>query len=207
MDKKIILISGAPASGKDTITNILVKTYPLKFVSFTKHRSIDNATLAKDTYINISEEDFENMISQNLFIQYHKRYGRYYGLSKEQMNLYLKDNLIPIIHTGKIENLKAIEENSPEKCFKILFWINEEEMYNRLIERHKNDKTEVEKRLLAGREEFEELLKVEKMPFDLIIHNNNTDRTVQYILDYIAGKKMGGDKDEFDAYLLNWRKI
>lgn len=57
MDNKILIFSGMPASGKDTVTKELCKNS--KYVALKKYRSIDDSVELKDTYYNISREEFE----------------------------------------------------------------------------------------------------------------------------------------------------
>ena len=110
MDKKVVILSGMPASGKDTISEMIYEM-DKRFVPFKKHRSVGKFDKIKDTYYNISHDEFEVKITNGDFIQYHQRYGRYYGISEEVLLSYLEKDEIPIIHIGRIENYMAFLGN------------------------------------------------------------------------------------------------
>lgn len=79
----IILISGTPASGKDTITRLLTSLNP-KLRHFKKHRASDQAK-EDGTYIHVTADEFAEIEADGGFLQHHYRYGRGYGVSKAEL--------------------------------------------------------------------------------------------------------------------------
>lgn len=131
MDKTIIVFSGMPASGKDTITKMLCEEEGSKFVAFIKHRSYKSENEKKDTYINITEKEFIVKEERGDFLQSHSRYDRNYGIDRASLRMILDENMIPIIHIGRIDNYykfkNALEEILDRKDLKcriihILLW-------------------------------------------------------------------------------------
>ena len=75
---KLLLLSGTPASGKDTVTNAIIKKSN-KFTHFRKHK-ISTGGKLDSSYILVSKESFDTLANNNEFIQYHYRYDRGYGV-------------------------------------------------------------------------------------------------------------------------------
>lgn len=211
MDRPVILLSGTPASGKDTITEQLINDYAGTYVHFKKHRASSPKQIKK-TYYNVSKNMFESMMKQNEFIQYHERYNRYYGISRQVLEDYINQDLMPIIHTGKLENLITIDTNVNYSTVKILLWTTKEIIKERLMLRHKNDSEEINKRLRAAKEEMKELKIDGNLDlFDLIIENNDMHYTVKLIHHYITKggctTTISNEKDKYKRYIANLNSI
>ena len=169
-----ILISGTPASGKDTISEILVNE--IKSLTLFKKDKIDNNGNRKNYNI-VSKEEFEKKKSEKEYIQYHYRYNSGYGIARKEIEKHKKKKEIPIIHIGKYENLKKIEKEKI-KTLKILFICEKKETEKRLKKREKNQE-EIEKRLKAYDEEIEEMEKEKKegeLLFDLEIDTGKLEK-------------------------------
>lgn len=213
MDKKIIIFSGMPASGKDTVTDDLCKV-DSSFIHFKKHKSVSKDDKIKDTYYNISANEFEKMIKNDEFLQYHGRYGRYYGIAKSVLDSYLRNNKIPIIHIGRIENFYHFINNIPtfeKKCgysadiIHIQLWETMPVLETRI---KKRDRTpdEIKKRMDAMKQEFEDnIIMMEKSehPFDFVVRNDDLTNTCNTVIDILNGKITSANNgyDQFYEYL------
>ena len=212
MDKTVIIFSGMPASGKDTITEKLTQT-DKQFVYLKKYRSVGKNDKLKNTYYNVSEQEFLDKIKSGDFLQYHKRYGRFYGIDKLTCRQMFEQNIIPVIHIGRIENYYTFCENIPdfEKQYNytirpvhIQLWETKEVLAERITGRDKTHE-EIEKRLQAMNQEFEDAKKLmfeNSRPFTAVVKNSNADETCRKIIavangscDYDDGYK------EFFEYL------
>ena len=82
----IIIFSGPSGVGKSTIINELINHKELYFsISHTTREKRHNEENGVD-YFFINEVEFNNLISQNFFIEY-ERYGTdFYGTGKDQLN-------------------------------------------------------------------------------------------------------------------------
>lgn len=184
--KSVILLCGPPASGKDKLTEALI-ILDNKFWHFQKHRGIEGEipnNQASKQYINVSKDEFIKMIEQNQFIQYHERYNRYYGISQVLLNDKVNNGFIPIIHTGRIENLKELDRKVNGNTIKVLIWVPIEVLKQRLMKRHNHDSEEVERRLHAAEEEFSDLSKVDlRKTFDIILENSHPIKDSAYKLN------------------------
>lgn len=174
---KIILISGTPASGKDSVSNYLVDVSD-KFTHFKKHK-INSGGKLDDSYILVDKSEFDEMAENEKFAQYHYRYERGYGVSKAELQKNFDKGLIPIIHVGKYENIFPFYDLENVEIFSILLLTSAHETNSRLMERHANNNEEIEARMKAYNEERDELSKLikegEKLKFDFIIENTNLE--------------------------------
>lgn len=211
MDKQIIVFSGMPASGKDTITGRLNQINP-GIVYFKKYRAIGPKDKLKDTYFNVSVEEFEKMIEQEAFIQYHGRYSRYYGIAKSTLIELLNEDIVPIIHIGRIENYYTFIKNLKEfekqnnleiNVIHIQLWEEKNELERRIKKRDVNEE-EVQKRICAMEQEFydaKEMMQKQKKPFSIIIKNEDIELTCKIILECIDGSVSDDGYEEFNKYL------
>ena len=118
-----LLLSGMPCTGKDTISHRLTEINPT-FAFFRKHRSAQSSQAHQrdDTYIPTSPEEFWRIAHTDGFIQFHQRYERMYGVSKEEYRALINAHKIPIIHVGKYENLRVLREGGLQGGLSLLLW-------------------------------------------------------------------------------------
>ncbi|MDA3055913.1 MULTISPECIES: hypothetical protein [unclassified Campylobacter] len=182
----LIIFSGMPASGKDTITELLIKDD--NFIAFKKHKSVESSDILKDTYYNISKLEFEKKIKNNDFLQFHERYGHYYGVERNEIMKNIDKH--QIIHIGRIENYYILKDNiskipNSPKIYHFLLCENAELLKERIINREKNQ-NEMQKRILALEQEFDDLKDIlRQMPFDLVIKNTDQIKTTNLIKKFI----------------------
>ncbi len=149
----IILLSGTPASGKDTVTEKLHQINTSAEL-FKKHK-FGVGGKKDNTYIHVSEEAFDQLAHSDGFIQYHQRYGRGYGVSQEELERLFESNIIPVIHVGMPENLAPLLQSSLYKVINVLLTASRESTQYRLTQRHYNDITEQAVRLKVYDEEIQ----------------------------------------------------
>ncbi len=206
--KSIILLCGPPASGKDSITEA-VCNIDKSFCHFKKHRAINkNANMDRNNYINISKDEFEKMIKNGDFIQYHKRYDRYYGISKQALADGISKNLNIIIHTGRIENLQELKKKINVNTISILLWAPIYLLRQRLQKRHPNNENEISRRLIAAQEEFIDLTKIDlRKNFDAIIRTTDPQEDIAYkFIKYINDKKVAPHEiSDLEAYIQKFK--
>ncbi len=182
-----ILLSGPPASGKDSLTEALHGIDP-KFVHFRKHRAGSGGQPGA-AYIDISVSQFERMAQQNRFAQWHDRYGRYYGVAVEELDRTLSTAKIPIIHVGKYQNLLALRQHPLLRpALSILLLCSRAAAGVRLENRHAGQLGEVEARLAAFDQE-QQTLRDERdrrglLDFDLVTDSGS--KTVSQLARSIA---------------------
>ena len=169
-----LLLSGTPASGKDTLTKSIVELDD-RFVHFKKHKIASGGKL-DDTYYLVDKNEFDSMVSMDKFIQYHYRYDRGYGVSKKEFKHLINCGKIPVIHVGKYENISMFRESGIVNGVSMLIFTNRYVTEMRLKARHDDNSELVRERMIAYDEELKQLCKhldkYELLDFDMIIENN-----------------------------------
>ncbi len=182
---KIVLLYGPPASGKDTITQLLQNRNNI-FFHFKKHKVYpgDQQIQTKNqlSYFHISMNRFLNMIANGEFLQFHWRYKSFYGVSKVLMDDSLSNGKIPIVHVGKIYDLLELTDVLEAKLIIILVWETLDVISKRLKFRHKGDNDEISFRLNHYLNEIESLSKLNlEEIFDFVIKNSSADNTIAVV--------------------------
>jgi guanylate kinase len=96
---KVIIITAPSGAGKTSITSYLLKTLPmLAFsVSATTRKPRGNEVDGKDYYF-LSEEDFNEKIRNNEFVEWEMVYeGKYYGTLKQEFTRIWNERKIPVL--------------------------------------------------------------------------------------------------------------
>jgi len=170
----LLLLSGTPASGKDSVTDFLTSDY-VNYSKFKKHKAGIGGK-ADDSYIHITEDDFNLKKETNDFIQSHTRYNRHYGISKQELEAIWGAGKIPVIHVGKYENINPFFKLENVSIFSVLLLTSRLETLRRLKHRHAENLSEIESRLKAYDEERQELsqliMKGYPLSFNLMLDNS-----------------------------------
>lgn len=199
----VLMLSGMPASGKDTITACLQEKYP-EFVHFKKHKS--DAKAEKDSYINISPTEFEDMSQSGAFLQQNQRYGYHYGIHKDSVSALLAQGKIPVIHSGKVEGFmafqQALQQWQPEiSLCHILLWQDAPALCQRIYQREQSPENQA-KRIKAMEEEFwDNIQLLPQLPYGFYLKNENIANSVEDIRHFVAGMKMDSGEQRFLDYL------
>ena len=197
-NKRLLLISGTPASGKDTITDALIMLNP-KFIHFKKHK-ISTGGQLDNSYHHVTKDEFDVMANNGDFVQYHYRYDGGYAVAQYVLEDNWREGKVPIIHVGKYENISPFYNNKYFSIISILLLVSRKETENRLKERNYNDDAEINVRLSAYDEEREELSNLisygTKLKFDLVIENTNgsAEKTATLLYKFIVNRpEFAGD--------------
>ena len=170
----LILISGCSGSGKNTVINHLLKRNKnLKYLKSCTSRIKENRDEANSPYIHLMKNEFETKIKNNELFEYEEIHGNYYGILNKSINdvisgeNYIKD--IGVIGQKNITN----KLKNKVKIISIFLDVPKNELIKRLKIRGEKD---IDKRM--ERFEFES---AHRPNYNLIIQNNNLEKTVQII--------------------------
>ncbi len=171
----IIIFSGPSGVGKSTIINELINHKELYFsISHTTREKRHNEENGVD-YFFINEVEFNNLISQNFFIEY-ERYGTdFYGTGKDQLN---SRDVITVLDVEVNGATKLLQEN--DTFIGIFIDIDNDELIERLKERG-HDKEFINKRM-----DLANLQRSKISEFDYVVKNVDINTTVKEILDIIC---------------------
>lgn len=160
-----ITVSGISGAGKTTLIKEAMRVdkqlvMPPSVVT-RKKRADDNAS----DYIYLTHEEFQDGITNNIFLEYQQYREHYYGLLKDSYDNIVKDGNTAIrdmAFEGILQMKKQISDIS-----NILVLTNFDLIYNRLIKRGDSPES-INKRLIFLEEEVNRL----KQIADYILYNN-----------------------------------
>ncbi len=142
---KIIVITGTSGSGKTTIANKLLETYPnkLKRIKTTTTRNIRNES-DNETYNFISQHTFWDYIQDDNFIEYEEVYENvYYGTTKQSIEEALKDPNKHHIICIDVNGATTLKSTLKENCLTVFCDpINYNIIQQRLTERGEDNNKE-----------------------------------------------------------------
>jgi len=175
----LILISGCSGSGKNTVINKLIENNSnlVQLKSCTSRQKLER-DVEKCPYIHLSKEEFEEKIKNNELFEYEEVHGNYYGILKETINEVIKSEKDYIKDIGVLGQKNMVSRiGNKVKIVSIYLDVPKQELINRLKLR---GETEIEKRL--ARFDFEN---AHRPNYNLIIQNDNLDKTVEIIQNII----------------------
>ncbi|MFH0930226.1 MAG: guanylate kinase [Candidatus Moraniibacteriota bacterium] len=187
--KRVLIIGGPTGSGETTVTNEIIKQFPVftRLVTATS-RKPRNGEKDKFDYYFFSKEEFEKYIANGKIIEYTyiKNRDAYYGTYKPDLDEKIAKGFNVIVNVD-IVGAKYYKENynattifiKPESI---------EELKGRLANRDKNiDPEELNKRIKNAENEIEK-----EMPFyDYVVVNANgkLEKAVEKTIDILKKEK------------------
>ncbi|MCX7944491.1 MAG: guanylate kinase [Deltaproteobacteria bacterium] len=173
----LIVLSAVSGAGKTTIANHLVKRDRsfVRSVSVTTRRRHPNEREGIDYYF-VSQREFDDMIKNDMFLQYQLVHSHYYGTPKKYVvdNISKGKNVILVIDTKGGLNIKKMFADA------ILIFIlppSLQDLIKRLNLRGRESAEEIERRIKNGKEELRDALN-----YDYIVINDDIERAIQDII-------------------------
>ena len=171
----IIIFSGPSGVGKSTIINELINHKDLYFsVSHTTREKRHNEENGVD-YFFINEDEFNNLINNDFFIEYEKYGTDFYGTGMDQLST---SNPITVLDVEVNGATKLLNEN--KSFIGIFIDIENDELIERLKERG-HDEEFINKRMNLANEQRSKINE-----FDFIVKNVDINTTVKEIIDIIC---------------------
>ena len=170
----IIIFSGPSGVGKSTIINELIKEQELYFsISHTTREKRHNEIEGVDYYF-VTNDEFNNLINNEYFIEYEKYGTDFYGTGKDQL---INNDLITVLDVEVNGATKLLEDNSD--FIGIFIDIENSELIKRL-ENRGHDQEFITKRMNLANKQRNKINK-----FDYVIKNVDINTKVKKILDLI----------------------
>ena len=183
-DGIIVILSSPSGAGKTTLVKKIAKENNFKIsISHTTRKPRTNETNGRDYYF-INEEEFNNLIKNNEFLEYAKVFENYYGSSKNKVfeNLNKGENVIFDIDWQGTEQIKK----QKLKYKLITFFIlppSKTELFKRLKNRDMKDKNIVEERMKQFNEDINHWEN-----YNFVVINDDVERCYKEIIEFIYKK-------------------
>ena len=183
MNNKLYVISGSSGVGKGTVLKGFLNRNPdfLLSISCTT-RTPRPGEVDGVNYFFLSEDEFEECIKQDKFLEYAEFAGNYYGTKKRYIKQCLEEgkNIILEIDT---KGALQVKKRMPEAVLIFICPPSFETLEARLRGRHTEDEETIQKRLQEAKIELERA-----DSFDYKIVNDDLDKAIQTLEEVIGVK-------------------
>ena len=177
----IIILSSPSGAGKTTLVKEISRINNFQIsISHTTRKPRSNETDGKDYYF-VSESEFKNLIREDKFLEYAKVFQNYYGSSKDVIFKKLKngENVIFDIDWQGTQQIKKQKLN-----YKIITIFilppSREELYNRLLNRDRNDEKIAKERMIQFNEDV-----LHWKDYDFVVINDDLVNCYKKIIKFI----------------------
>ena len=181
MNNKLYVISGSSGVGKGTILKGFLDRNPdfLLSISCTTRTPRPNE-IDGVNYFFMSEDEFEECIKQDKFLEYAEFAGNYYGTKKRYIKQCLEEgkNVILEIDT---KGALQVKKRMPEAVLIFVCPPSFEALEARLRGRHTEDEETIQKRLHEAKTELERA-----DSFDYKVINDDLDKAIKTLEEIIG---------------------
>lgn len=178
---KLLVISGSSGVGKGTVIKSLLEKCPDLNLSIScTTRNKREGEVHGVNYFYLTQEEFDNAVAQDEFLEWAKFSGNCYGTKKSYIEECLanqKNVLLEIDTQGALQ----IKEKMPEALLIFIAPPSLEELEARLRGRHTETEEAIQKRLKCVKSELEN-----SKQYDYIIVNDTVENAVNKILEIIG---------------------
>lgn len=182
----LIILSGPSGVGKDTILIRMKEAgHPFHYAITATTRPPRLQEQNGVDYQFLSKQQFQQKIARNQLLEWAEVYGNYYGVPKEEVETPLKRGQDVIVKVD-VQGAATIKRLFPEAVAIFLIVPSEEELVQRLKQRHSKSPPDLDRRLKAVHEEMK------RLPFFdhvVINHQDRLDETIAQIEAIIAAEK------------------
>jgi len=177
----IVILSSPSGAGKTTLVKEISRRNNFQIsISHTTRKPRSVEIDGKDYYF-VSESEFKNLIDADKFLEYAKVFKHYYGSSKDAVFTKLKNgqNVIFDIDWQGTQQIK--KQNLNYKIVTIFILPpSRDELYNRLLNRDKNDEKIAKERMTQFTEDV-----LHWKDYDFVVINDDLENCYKKIIKFI----------------------
>jgi guanylate kinase len=185
----LVVLCGPSGVGKSTISRKLAEQMGITYTvsATTRHQRPGDETGKR--YEFVTRDEFFKRLDRDEFLEYAEVYGEYYGTPKQLVLHDLaqgKDVLLEIDVQGALQ----VRHQYPDSLLIFILPPDEPTLMKRLKERGRDSDEDINKRFRLAKREIH--MARGSHTFDHIVINDNIDRAVEQVTEYIRQKKSGG---------------
>ena len=178
--KKLIILTGPSGVGKGTVVKqILDKDKNICLSVSATTRSPRKGEKEGENYYFLSEEKFKEMINKNLFLEWAKFAGNYYGTPLSFVKDKIEEGFIVLLEI-EVEGAKQIKDKYPESLSIFILPPSKEELERRIRNRGTEKEEAINRRLSRSTYEI-----ASSDEFDFKVTNRDVNETAERIIEII----------------------
>ena len=178
--KKLIILTGPSGVGKGTVVKeILDKDKNICLSVSATTRSPRKGEQEGENYYFLSVEKFKEMINKNLFLEWAKFAGNYYGTPLSFVKDKIEDGFIVLLEI-EVEGAKQIKDKFPDSLSIFILPPSKEELERRIRNRGTEKEEAINRRLSRSTYEI-----ASSDEFDFKVINRDVDETAERIIKII----------------------
>ena len=178
--KRLIIITGPSGVGKGTVVKeILDKDKNICLSVSATTRSPRKGEKEGENYYFLSEKIFKEMINKNLFLEWAKFAGNYYGTPLSFVKDKIEDGFIVLLEI-EVEGAKQIKDKFPDSLSIFILPPSKEELERRIRNRGTEKEEAINRRLSRSTYEI-----ASSDEFDFKVTNRDVDETAERIIKII----------------------
>ena len=178
--KKLIILTGPSGVGKGTVVKeILDKDQNICLSVSATTRSPRKGEKEGENYYFLSEENFKEMINKNLFLEWAKFAGNYYGTPLSFVKDKIEDGFIVLLEI-EVEGAKQIKDKFPDSLSIFILPPSKEELERRIRNRGTEKEQAINRRLSRSTYEI-----ASSDVFDFKVTNRDVDETAERLIKII----------------------
>ena len=178
--KKLIILTGPSGVGKGTVVKeILDKDKNICLSVSATTRSPRKGEKEGENYYFLSEENFKEMINKNLFLEWAKFAGNYYGTPLSFVKDKIEEGFIVLLEI-EVEGAKQIKDKFPDSLSIFILPPSKEELERRIRNRGTEKEEAINRRLSMSNYEI-----ASSDEFDFKVINRDVDETAKRIIQII----------------------
>lgn len=195
---KLFILSGPSGSGKDTILKGAIERHPeIKLSISSITRAMRAGEVEGEKYHFISREEFEDLLSRDMFLEHNVFVGNYYGTPKKPVEECLAAGNDMIVEID-VNGARQVKEKMPEAISVFIMPPSFEVLKNRLSNRGTESEELVNKRLGEAIREIKCAYN-----YDYIVVNDDINEAIEDLLSVIlkGETKIADNKKIIDEVL------
>ena len=198
---QLIVLSGPSGCGKDTICSEVLKKNKNTWLSIscTSRQPRGKEVNGKD-YFFLTNEEFEEKIKNNDFLEYAKYNNCYYGTPKSKIDEYLNKG-IDVILVIEVQGALEVNEKVKDALFIFIMPPSMKELKRRLKSRGTEDEEKIMNRFKIAYKEINQITK-----YNYVVVNDEIEEAVTKVNSIIISEKCRVDRIE-EVFLNNEEEL
>lgn len=195
---RLYVLSGPSGSGKDTVLKEVLARRPEIMLSISSiTRDMREGEIEGEKYHFISRKEFEELINNDMLLEYNVFVGNYYGTPKVPVEEAINNGTDVILEID-VNGAEQIKKKMPEAVSIFIMPPSVEELRRRLTGRGTDSQDVIEKRMNSALGEIERAIN-----YDYIVVNDVIEKAADDVLSIIlSGRlKIDSQKDIIDEVL------